>query len=69
MVEKTKEYIKEGDIFQAVVSRRFEADYSASLFNAYRVLRTTNPSPYMYFIPVSYTHLIFSAILMRRWWG
>ena len=50
MVEKTKEYIKEGDIFQAVVSRRFEADYSASLFNAYRVLRTTNPSPYMYFI-------------------
>ncbi|MCR5655672.1 MAG: anthranilate synthase component I [Lachnospiraceae bacterium] len=50
MVEKTKNYIKEGDIFQAVVSRRFEADYKSSLLNAYRLLRTTNPSPYMYFI-------------------
>lgn len=50
MVERTKEYIREGDIFQGVVSRRFEADYKGSLINAYRVLRTTNPSPYMYFI-------------------
>lgn len=50
MVEKTKEYIREGDIFQGVISRRFEAKYSSSLLNAYRVLRTTNPSPYMYFI-------------------
>lgn len=50
MVEKTKRYIKEGDIFQGVISRRFEADYKGSLLNAYRVLRTTNPSPYMYFI-------------------
>ena len=50
VVEKTKQYIKEGDIFQGVISRRFEADYEGSLLNAYRVLRTTNPSPYMYFI-------------------
>ncbi len=50
MVEKTKHYIKEGDIFQGVISRRFEAEYEGSLINAYRVLRTTNPSPYMYFI-------------------
>lgn len=50
MVEKTKHYIKEGDIFQGVISRRFVADYDGSLMNAYRVLRTTNPSPYMYFI-------------------
>lgn len=50
MVEKTIKHIYEGDIFQAVVSRRFEADYYGSLLNAYRVLRTTNPSPYMYFI-------------------
>jgi anthranilate synthase component 1 len=50
MVEKTKKYIREGDIFQGVVSRRFEADYKGSLINTYRVLRTTNPSPYMYFI-------------------
>ena len=50
MVEKTKEYIKEGDIFQGVISRRFETDYEGSLLNTYRVLRTTNPSPYMYYI-------------------
>lgn len=50
IVEKTKHYIREGDIFQGVISRRFEADYHSSLLNTYRVLRTTNPSPYMYFI-------------------
>lgn len=50
MVEKTKHYIREGDIFQGVISRRFEADYKGSLLNTYRVLRTINPSPYMYFI-------------------
>ena len=50
MVEKTKHYIREGDIFQGVVSRRFEANYKDSLLNAYRILRTTNPSPYMYYI-------------------
>ncbi len=50
MVEKTKRYIREGDIFQGVISRRFETDYEGSLINTYRVLRTTNPSPYMYFI-------------------
>lgn len=50
MVEKTKEYIVDGDIFQAVISRRFECDYDDSLINAYRVLRTTNPSPYMVFM-------------------
>ncbi len=49
MVRKTKEYIVNGDIFQAVISRRFEADYRESLLGAYRVLRTTNPSPYMVF--------------------
>lgn len=50
MVNKTKEYIKNGDIFQAVISRRFETEYNGSLVNAYRVLRTTNPSPYMVFL-------------------
>lgn len=52
MVEKTKQYIREGDIFQGVISRRFEAEYDQSLLNAYRVLRTTNPSPYMYYIKI-----------------
>lgn len=50
IVEKTKHYIKEGDIFQGVISRRLEATYKNNLMSAYRVLRTTNPSPYMYFI-------------------
>ncbi len=49
-VEKTREHIQRGDIFQAVISRRFESDYSGSLLNAYRVLRTTNPSPYMVYM-------------------
>lgn len=50
MVERTKEYIVNGDIFQAVISRRFETEYKDNLLNAYRVLRTTNPSPYMVFM-------------------
>lgn len=49
-VEKTKEYIRNGDIFQSVISRRFETEYKDSLLNAYRVLRTTNPSPYMVYM-------------------
>lgn len=49
MVMKAKEYIKEGDIFQVVLSNRIEADISGSLFDTYRVLRTTNPSPYMFY--------------------
>lgn len=58
MVEKTKEYIRNGDIFQGVISRRFETEYKDSLINAYRVLRTTNPSPYMVFIQNDETQLI-----------
>lgn len=50
MVNQTKKYIYDGDIFQAVVSRRFESVYKAGLLNAYRVLRTTNPSPYMVYM-------------------
>ncbi len=49
MVEKGKHYIKEGDIFQVVLSNRIEADVEGSLFDTYRVLRTTNPSPYMFY--------------------
>ena len=50
IVERTKEYIIDGDIFQAVISRRFESPYQGSLINPYRVLRTTNPSPYMVYM-------------------
>lgn len=49
MVEKAKRYIYEGDIFQVVLSNRLEADFEGSLFDTYRVLRTINPSPYMFY--------------------
>ena len=49
MVEEGKHYIKEGDIFQVVLSNRLEAEMEGSLLDAYRVLRTTNPSPYMFY--------------------
>ncbi|WP_407391261.1 anthranilate synthase component I [Methanobrevibacter sp.] len=49
MVDKAKSYIREGDIFQVVLSNRIEADISGSLLDTYRVLRTTNPSPYMFY--------------------
>lgn len=52
MVERAKEYIRDGDIFQAVISRQFVSPYCGSLINAYRVLRTTNPSPYMVYMHV-----------------
>ncbi len=58
MVNKTKEYIFDGDIFQCVVSRRFEADYKGSLINAYRVLRVTNPSPYMVYMNIDGDEII-----------
>ena len=49
MVLKAKEYIKEGDIFQVVLSNRIEAEIEGSILDCYRVLRTTNPSPYMFY--------------------
>ncbi len=49
MVEEAKKHIYEGDIFQVVLSNRLEAGYEGSLLNAYRVLRTINPSPYMFY--------------------
>ena len=49
MVEKAKHYIREGDIFQVVLSNPMEAEAEGSLFDAYRILRTTNPSPYMFY--------------------
>ena len=57
-VNKTKEYIFDGDIFQAVISRRFETKYEGSLLNAYRVLRVTNPSPYMVFMKIGENEII-----------
>lgn len=50
IVKKVKHYIHEGDIFQAVPSNRKFADFEGSLLDTYRALRTTNPSPYMFFL-------------------
>ena len=48
-VEKAKEYIKNGDIFQVVPSQRFEVSDPPESFDVYRMLRSTNPSPYLYY--------------------
>jgi anthranilate synthase component 1 len=49
-VRAIKEHIAAGDVYQAVLSQRFEADVAADPFTVYRALRHVNPSPYMYFI-------------------
>lgn len=50
MVEQAKEYIRSGDIFQVVLSQRFEIETDVSPLHVYRILRTLNPSPYMYLL-------------------
>ncbi len=50
MVQTAKEHIAAGDIFQVVLSQRFEMDTAADPFDVYRVLRLINPSPYMFFL-------------------
>ncbi len=49
MVEKAKHYIREGDIFQVVLSNRLQAEMDGSLFGVYETLRALNPSPYMFY--------------------
>lgn len=49
-VERVKDHIKEGDVFQTVLSNRFEAEFEGNLLSTYRVLRTINPSPYMFYL-------------------
>lgn len=49
MVERAKDYIYEGDIFQVVLSNRMEAEFTGSLLDTYRFLRASNPSPYMFY--------------------
>ena len=61
IVEKTREYIFDGDIFQAVQSRQFSSPYQDSLLSAYRVLRTTNPSPYMVFLSIDGDEIMCSS--------
>jgi len=67
MVNKAKNYIKIGDIFQVVLSQRFEAKLSKSPLDIYKKLRVTNPSPFMYFFNFSDFQIIGASpeILVR----
>lgn len=60
-VEKAREYIRNGDIFQVVLSQRFSSDYFGDPFPVYRALRTVNPSPYMFFIQMENSSIIGSS--------
>ena len=66
-VEKSKEYILAGDIFQVVLSQRMSVPYEARPLDVYRSLRALNPSPYMYFIDLGETQIVGSSpeVLVR----
>jgi anthranilate synthase component 1 len=61
MVERAKEYIAAGDIFQVVLSQRLEFTPEVAPFDIYRALRTVNPSPYLYFLRMGDTHVLGSS--------
>jgi anthranilate synthase component 1 len=61
MVMRTKEYIRAGDIVQAVLSQRWETQLHTSPFQLYRALRVVNPSPYMYYLRVAGVELVGSS--------
>jgi len=66
-VETCRGYIRDGDIFQVVLSQRLSIPYSARPFDLYRALRTVNPSPYMYYLNLGDLHVVGSSpeILVR----
>lgn len=67
MVSRAQEYIKAGDIFQCVLSQRWETTLQAPPFQLYRALRVVNPSPYMYYLRIAGVELVGSSpeILVR----
>jgi anthranilate synthase component 1 len=60
-VERAKEYIAAGDIFQVVLSQRLDFVPGVAPFDVYRALRTVNPSPYLYFLRMGDTHVLGSS--------
>lgn len=66
-VEKSREYILAGDIFQVVISQRLSAKYTGDPIDLYRALRTLNPSPYMYYLNFDSYHIVGASpeILVR----
>ncbi len=67
MVEKTKEYIRSGDVIQTVISQRFEVENEADSLDVYRALRAVNPSPYMYCLDMGESAIVGTSpeILVR----
>jgi anthranilate synthase component 1 len=61
-VDLAKNYVRAGDVFQVVISQRFETSATASPLDIYRVLRSLNPSPYMYLLNYSDSHGDFSVV-------
>ena len=66
-VERCREYIASGDVFQVVLSQRLAIPFDIEPFSLYRALRTVNPSPYMYFLNLGELHIVGSSpeILVR----
>lgn len=67
-VEKAKEYVRAGDIIQVVPSQRFSGELSADPFDIYRVMRTLNPSPYMFFLRLDDTVIVGASpeVMVRK---
>jgi len=67
-VEKAKEYVRSGDIIQMVLSQRFSGEMSADPLDIYRVLRTLNPSPYMFFLRLDDTVIVGASpeVMVRK---
>ena len=61
MVERSKEYIRAGDIFQVVLSQRMEVPVRVPAFDVYRALRAVNPSPYMYYLRIGDSTVVGSS--------
>ncbi|HEY9131121.1 MAG TPA: anthranilate synthase component I [Dyella sp.] len=61
MVERAKEYIRAGDVFQVVPSQRLSVGFNARPVDVYRALRAMNPSPYMYFVDLGDTQIVGSS--------
>lgn len=67
-VERAKEYVRAGDVFQVVLSQRFSTQLQADPFDVYRALRTINPSPYMFFLRFGETLVVGASpeVLVRK---
>ncbi len=67
-VERCKDYVRAGDVFQVVLSQRFSGPLQADPFDIYRALRTINPSPYMFFLRFGQTQVIGASpeVLVRK---